>query len=131
MTTADVGVTELKWNIDLDAKLAPEDRTLSLGEGAGDDEGDLGPSAGLDLGIEDLQDDNLEEIHGDLERFQKDKIVNEALSSGVDLRQYARKVDADLSVLTAASVSEYEEESAVSSSLLLPSSVLLAHSAPP
>ena len=52
---------------------------------------------------------NLDEIHSDLERFQQDEFVKTALSSGVDLRQYARKLDTDISALVESSLDEYEE----------------------
>lgn len=72
-----------------------------------------GCSLDLDFGEDSLglNDLSLDEIHDDLERFQEHEVVNEALSSGVDLRQYARKIDSDLAALTATSIREYEMES--------------------
>ena len=57
-----------------------------------------------------LDDINFDEIHDDLKRFQQDKVVSRALSEGVDLRQYARKIDVDLDDLVVASVADYIQE---------------------
>lgn len=39
---------------------------------------------------------DLEEVGGDLELFQRDDIVREALEKGVDLRNYSRQIHEDL-----------------------------------
>lgn len=58
----------------------------------------------------DIEDIDLAEITQDLERFEKDEFVQEALSEGVDLREYSRQIEADLKVLESASIGEYLEE---------------------
>jgi len=55
---------------------------------------------------------NLEEIDFDelddyLELFQQDGVIKEALSQGVDLRQYAQQMDRELRAAEAASVAQY------------------------
>lgn len=55
---------------------------------------------------------NLEEIDFDelddyLELFQQDDVIKEALSKGVDLRQYAQQIDRDLRAAEIDSVSQY------------------------
>lgn len=59
---------------------------------------------------------NLEEIDFDelddyLELFQQDGVIKEALSKGVDLRQYAQQIDQELRAAEAASVAQYVAKS--------------------
>ncbi|KAG7400817.1 Histone acetyltransferase kat2b [Phytophthora boehmeriae] len=60
---------------------------------------------------------NLEEIDFDelddyLELFQQDGVIKEALSKGVDLREYAQQIDQELRAAEAASVAQYVMKSA-------------------
>ncbi|TMW62995.1 hypothetical protein Poli38472_005613 [Pythium oligandrum] len=60
---------------------------------------------------------NLDEIDFDelddyLELFQQDGVIKEALAKGVDLRQYARQIDAELRAAEIDSVSQYVMKSA-------------------
>lgn len=50
---------------------------------------------------------DLHTIEEDLERFQQDPFVREALSKGVDLRQYALEIDSELSSLQVGSIPEF------------------------
>ena len=50
---------------------------------------------------------DMDTIEEDLERFQQDPFVKEALSKGVDLRQYALEIDSELSSLQVASIPEF------------------------
>jgi len=50
---------------------------------------------------------NLSNIEEDLERFQQDEVVREALSKGVDLRKYSLQIDEELTSLQVASIPDY------------------------
>ena len=45
---------------------------------------------------EDSLDIDFEEIEADLERFQEDETVQQALHRGVDLKKYGRELEKDL-----------------------------------
>ena len=49
---------------------------------------------------------DLEEIDGDLEKFQGDDIVKGALEKGVDLRFYSRHIDQELRTAESASIKD-------------------------
>jgi hypothetical protein len=62
--------------------------------------------------MEEVVDDiNFDEIDEDLERFQQDEIVADALAKGVDLREYSRQIDDELKQVEMESVREYVGES--------------------
>lgn len=47
----------------------------------------------LDITTEEV---DFDEVDDDLEKFQADEIIKEALQKGVDLRNYAREIDGQL-----------------------------------
>ena len=67
----------------------------------------------LDLGDLDVTTDDigLENVSGDLEKFQQDALVQDALSKGVDLKNYARQIELDLKDAENASIADYLRES--------------------
>lgn len=56
------------------------------------------------------EDVNFDAIDEDLEDFQQDEIVKEALEKGVDLRHYSRQIDKDLFAAEVASIADYVAE---------------------
>lgn len=59
---------------------------------------------GLDITNEVI---NFDEIDEDLERFQEDEMVQQALQRGVDLRKYGRELEKELKEAEAASIAQY------------------------
>uniref|UniRef100_K3WUL5 Vacuolar protein sorting-associated protein 52 A n=1 Tax=Globisporangium ultimum (strain ATCC 200006 / CBS 805.95 / DAOM BR144) TaxID=431595 RepID=K3WUL5_GLOUD len=64
-------------------------------------------SAGTSDGGVNLEEIDFDELDDYLELFQQDGIIKEALSKGVDLRQYANQIDQDLRAAEIDSVSQY------------------------
>jgi hypothetical protein len=60
----------------------------------------LQPNPELNFGIEDLDitsdDIDLTEIDEDIIRFQQDELVQQALKTGVDLREYSKNIESEL-----------------------------------
>jgi len=73
----------------------------------------------VELSDDDLaaEEFDLEAIEEDLQRFRKDDKVKDALGQGVDLRQYARQIDADLRALQSGSIPGFIEEAPTSAEL--------------
>eukprot|EP00003_Mantamonas_plastica_P022709 TRINITY_DN3916_c0_g1_i10.p1 TRINITY_DN3916_c0_g1~~TRINITY_DN3916_c0_g1_i10.p1 ORF type:complete len:704 (-),score=238.83 TRINITY_DN3916_c0_g1_i10:1057-2937(-) len=63
---------------------------------------------GLDMTSDEI---DLAEIDKDMEQFQQEETVKEALMSGVDMRQYLRQIETDLREAEKASVADYIKES--------------------
>ena len=59
---------------------------------------------GLDITNEEI---NFDEIDEDLERFQEDEMVQQALQRGVDLRKYGRELEKELKEAESASITQY------------------------
>lgn len=59
-----------------------------------------------------LDDIDFDELDDYLELFQQDGVIKEALSKGVDLREYAQQIEEELRAAEAASVSQYVMKSA-------------------
>jgi vacuolar protein sorting-associated protein 52 len=68
-----------------------------------EDEFDIGIDT-LDMTTEVI---NFDEIDEDLERFQEDEMVQQALHRGVDLKKYGRELERELKEAEAASISQY------------------------
>lgn len=72
------------------------------------------PNLDVDLNFDDLdittEEIDFDEIDEDLARFQKDATVKDALSRGVDLRQYSRQIDVDLQEVEISSIADYLAE---------------------
>jgi vacuolar protein sorting-associated protein 52 len=66
---------------------------------------------GIDLGTLNItsEDIDFDEIDDDLERFQEDETVQQALQRGVDLRKYAEELSAQLKEAETETVSQYME----------------------
>lgn len=60
----------------------------------------------------DLDDIDFDELDDYLELFQQDGVIKEALSQGVDLREYAQRIEQELRAAEAASVTQYVMKSA-------------------
>lgn len=73
-------------------------------------EGDYDPSE-FDIGLDTLDITteviNFDEIDEDLERFQEDEMVQQALHRGVDLKKYGRELEKELREAEAASIAQY------------------------
>jgi len=76
----------------------------------GDENGDMSE---FDIGIDTLDMTteviNFDEIDDDLERFQEDEMVQQALHRGVDLKKYGRELEKELKEAEAASIAQYME----------------------
>ncbi|RLN71967.1 hypothetical protein BBJ28_00014276 [Nothophytophthora sp. Chile5] len=72
------------------------------------DDGHGGASADA-VNLEEIDFDELDDY---LELFQQDGVIKEALSQGVDLREYAQQIDRELRAAEAASVAQYVMKSA-------------------
>ncbi|CAI5702745.1 unnamed protein product [Peronospora effusa] len=59
-----------------------------------------------------LDDIDFDELDDYLELFQQDEVIKEALSQGVDLREYTQQIDDELRAAEAASVAQYVMNSA-------------------
>lgn len=68
--------------------------------------------AAADAAAVNLEEIDFDELDDYLELFQQDGVIKEALSKGVDLRQYAQQIDAELRGAEAASVAQYVAKSA-------------------
>jgi len=77
------------------------------GTGGDDDGGTEGGGAGVGGA---MREADFSAIDGDLMRFAQDPVIKEALSSGVDLRLYAKSVDAELRGMEMASIADYVRE---------------------
>ncbi|CAH0482526.1 unnamed protein product [Peronospora belbahrii] len=60
----------------------------------------------------DLDDIDFDELDDYLELFQQDGVIKEAISKGVDLREYAQQIDEELRAAEAASIAQYVIKSA-------------------
>ncbi|GLD95224.1 hypothetical protein PINS_up003866 [Pythium insidiosum] len=67
------------------------------------------PSTGAAVKLEEIDFDELDDY---LELFQQDGVIKEALSQGVDLRQYAAQIDQELRAAEVDSVAQYVMKSA-------------------
>eukprot|EP00741_Cyanophora_paradoxa_P006469 tig00001003_g6264.t1 len=75
---------------------------------------DLAKQDNLEVQLAEMLDDDLdglEEIDEDMNKFQQDDLVKDALLKGVDLREYAREVEANLREVEKASITDYIKES--------------------
>lgn len=54
---------------------------------------------------------NFDRLDADLARFSQNSVIAAALSTGVDLRQYSRQIDAELRQMESASIADYVKES--------------------
>lgn len=68
--------------------------------------------AGADAAAVNLDDIDFDELDDYLELFQQDGVIKEALSKGVDLREYAQQIEQELREAEAASVAQYVVKSA-------------------
>ncbi|TDH67602.1 hypothetical protein CCR75_000086 [Bremia lactucae] len=59
-----------------------------------------------------LGDIDFDELDDYLEQFQQDEVIKEALSQGVDIREYAQQIEQELRAAEAAAVSQYVMKSA-------------------
>ncbi|KAL3668681.1 hypothetical protein V7S43_005977 [Phytophthora oleae] len=59
------------------------------------------------MSVVNLDDIDFDELDDYLELFQQDGVIKEALSKGVDLREYAQQIDQELRAAEAASVEQY------------------------
>lgn len=78
-----------------------EDLNLTGGAAAGGPLDSLGGEGSLDF----------QAIDDDMQKFAQDEVVREALSRGVDLRQYSKQVEGELHSLELRSIADYVAES--------------------